>query len=182
MDTSGTAASAAPAAEWAQSVHQALREAGITIVAYVPDGGHRRLIDLCAADRDMRMVPLTNEAEGPCMLAGAWLGGARGVLLMQSSGLGNCINNFGLIKAGQFPFLTLVTVRGSWGEANPWMLYMGRNTRPLLELADFHAYEVDRPEDIAPAVSAAAQMVFACSSGAGVLLTQRLTGAKRWKA
>jgi len=166
--------------DWHAEVHHALRDAGVTVVAYVPDGGHKRLIELCAAEPRMRMVPLTTEAEGPCLLAGAWLGGERGVLLMQSSGLGNCINNFGLIKAGLFPFLTLITVRGSWGEANPWMLYMGRNSRPLLELADFHAYEVDHPEDAAPTVAAAAQMVFACSSGAGVLLTQRLTGAKRF--
>ena len=182
MAVDADSALAAQSCDWPAEVHQALRDAGVTVVAYVPDGGHRRLIDLCAADRAMRMVPLTTEAEGPCLLAGAWLGGGRGVLLMQSSGLGNCINNFGLIKAGQFPFLTLITLRGSWGEANPWMLYMGRNTRPLLELADFHAYEVDHPEDAAPTVAAAAQMVFSYSSGAGVLLTQRLTGAKRFEA
>ncbi|MBI4381630.1 MAG: phosphonopyruvate decarboxylase [candidate division NC10 bacterium] len=166
--------------DWHADVHQALHDARITVVAYVPDGGHRRLIELCRADPMMRAVPLACESEGPCLLAGAWLGGQRGVLLMQSSGLGNCINNFGLIKAGQFPFLTLITVRGSWGEANPWMLYMGRRTRPLLELADFHAYEVDAAVDAAPTVTAAAQMVFACSSGAGVMLTQRLFGAKRF--
>ena len=166
---------------WQAEVHNALHKAGVTVVAYVPDGGHKRLIELCAADPGMRMVPLTTESEGPCLLAGAWLAGGRGVLLMQSSGLGNCINNFGLIKAGQFPFLTLITVRGSWGEANSWMLYMGRSTRPLLELADFHVYEVNHPEDAAATVMAAAEMVFACSSGAGVLLTQRLTGAKRFK-
>jgi sulfopyruvate decarboxylase TPP-binding subunit len=166
--------------EWQGAVHAALREADVGIVAYVPDGGHQRLIELCTEDPAMQTVPLTNESEGPCILAGAWLGGKRGVLLMQSSGLGNCINNFGLVKACRFPFLTLITVRGSWGEVNPWMLYMGRSTRPLLENADFHAYEVDAPEDAAPAVAAAAQMVFACSSGAGVMLTQKLTGAKRF--
>lgn len=166
--------------DWPGAVHAALREANVAIVAYVPDGGHQRLIELCTADPEIQAVPLTNESEGPCILAGAWLGGKRGVLLMQSSGLGNCINNFGLIKACQFPFLTLITVRGSWGEVNPWMLYMGRSTRPLLENADFHAYEVSAPEDAAPAVAAAAQMVFACSSGAGVMLTQKLTGAKRF--
>jgi sulfopyruvate decarboxylase TPP-binding subunit len=166
--------------DWQAEVYEALRAAGVTLVAYVPDGGHKRLIELCAADSTMRMVPLCNEAEGPCLLAGAWLGGSRGVLLMQSSGLGNCINNFGLIKAGSFPFLTLVTVRGSWAEANPWMLYMGRNARQLFELADFHVYSVDRAAEAAETVAAAAQMVFACSSGAGILLTQRLTGAKRF--
>lgn len=169
------------ARDWQSEVHQALREAGVTMVAYVPDGGHKRLIERCAADRKMRMVPLTSEAEGPCLLAGAWLAGARGVLLMQSSGLGNCINNFGVIKAGQFPFLMLITVRGSWGEANPWMLYMGRNSQPLLELADFHVYRVERADDAAETIAAAAQMVFTCSSGAGILLTQRLTGAKKFR-
>ena len=47
-------------------------------------------------------VVLTTEEEGIGYLAGAWLGGERGALLMQSSGVGNCINTLGI--AGQRAF------------------------------------------------------------------------------
>jgi sulfopyruvate decarboxylase TPP-binding subunit len=40
----------------------------------------------------MRAVVLTTEEEGIAFAAGAWLGGQRAALLMQSSGVGNCIN------------------------------------------------------------------------------------------
>src|SRR5258705_2995071 len=76
----------------------------------------------------MRAVPLTTEEEGVALLAGAWAGGQRGVLLMQSSGVGNCVNMFSLTQIFRFPFLTLVTMRGEWGEFNPWQVPMGTST------------------------------------------------------
>ena len=69
-----------------------LKDAGIRQVAMVPDAGHSRLIRSFEADPETRVVTLTTEEEGVAMLAGAWLGGERGVLLLQSSGVGNCIN------------------------------------------------------------------------------------------
>lgn len=77
---------------WPAAIHGVFRQQGVRQVAYVPDAGHRRLIELCRADRDMRAIALTSEQEGMGLLAGAWLGGERGALLMQSSGVGNCIN------------------------------------------------------------------------------------------
>ncbi len=61
------------------------------------------------------------------MLAGAWLGGVRGVLLMQSSGVGNCVNLLSLVQECRFPLLMIVTMRGEWGETNPWQVPMGRH-------------------------------------------------------
>jgi len=80
--------------------------------AYVPDAGHRVLIERSLADPDVHAIPLTTEEEGVALLAGADLGGARGVLLMQSSGAGNCINTLSLIRGGHFPFLTII--RHAW--------------------------------------------------------------------
>ena len=91
-------------------------------VAYVPDAGHTRLIERVHAAPAMTPVVLTTEEEGVALCAGAWLGGERSVLLMQSSGVGNCINMLSLIRLGRFPFLTLVTMRGEWGEVNPWQV------------------------------------------------------------
>jgi sulfopyruvate decarboxylase TPP-binding subunit len=79
-------------ADWRDEIFAALKAAEIRQVGYVPDAGHARLIELCQGDSAIRAVPLTSEKEGVALLAGAWLGGQRGALLMQSSGVGNCIN------------------------------------------------------------------------------------------
>ena len=69
-----------------------LRRNGITQFAYVPDAGHRILIDRSLVDPEAHSIALTSEEESVALLAGADLGAARGVLLMQSSGTGNCVN------------------------------------------------------------------------------------------
>ena len=120
-------------AGWQHELYDLLRRHGITQFAYVPDAGHAILIDRSLADPGVHSVALTTEEEGVALLAGADLGGARGVLLMQSSGVGNCINMLSLIKGGRFPFLTLVSMRGDFGEGNPWQFAMGQATQPVLE-------------------------------------------------
>ncbi len=117
---------------WPDRIHAVLSAANERQVPYVPDSGHSRLIELCHADRNMRAVPLTTEEEGVALLAGAWLAGERGVLLMQSSGSGNCINMLGMIVECRFPLLMLITMRGQWGEFNPWQVPMAQATVPAL--------------------------------------------------
>ena len=73
--------------EWADDVFEALVSAGVRQVAYVPDMGHKRLIEICNEDARVKAVLLTTEEEGVALLAGAWLGGEAGALLMQSSGV-----------------------------------------------------------------------------------------------
>src|SRR4029450_6706522 len=126
---SSNTAAAADAPNWPNLIFEKLREFRIRHVTYVPDAGQARLIELCQAAHDMEPTVLTTEEEGIGLLAGAWLGGERGVLLMQSSGVGNCINTLSLAKVCGFPLLMIVTMRGEWGEANPWQGPMGRSPR-----------------------------------------------------
>src|SRR5205085_11308511 len=119
--------------DWPAEVHRELVAGGVRVVGYVPDAGHKRLIELCQADRSMRTVPLTTEEEGIGLATGAWLGGEKSVLLMQSSGVGNVINVLGMVHECRFPLLTLVTMRGEQGEFNPWQVPMGQATRKVLE-------------------------------------------------
>src|SRR6202163_5050821 len=98
------------AARWQDEFYDLLRHHNVTQFAYVPDAGHRILIDRSLADPGAQSVALTTEEEGVALLAGADLGGARGVLLIQSSGVGNCINMLSLITGSGFPFLTLVSM------------------------------------------------------------------------
>src|SRR5436189_6086722 len=119
--------------DWPQEVHRALAKAQVRIVGYVPDAGHQRLIELCQGDRNMLSVVLTTEEEGIGLAAGAWLGGEKSVLLMQSSGVGNIINVLGMVKVCRFPFVVIVTMRGEQGEFNPWQVPMGEGTARVLE-------------------------------------------------
>ena len=170
--------SAAPPHDWPADIHAALKAAEVRQVAYVPDAGHARLIKLCAGDNTMRMVPLTTEEEGVALAAGAWLGGERAVLLMQSSGVGNCINTLSLIATCQFPFLTIVTMRGEFGEFNPWQVPMGTATPGALELAQVIVHRASEPARVGDIVAGAARLAFSSSVAVAVLLSQQLIGAK----
>ena len=163
---------------WQDQLYDLLRRSQVTQFAYVPDAGHRILIDRSLADPGVYSVALTTEEEGVALLAGADLGGARGVLLMQSSGTGNCINMLSLIKGGHFPFLTLVSMRGDFGEGNPWQYPMGQAVEPVLQAMGVIVLRIEEPEEVVPTVGAAMTMVFQGGNAVAVLLTQKLLGAK----
>ena len=163
---------------WQDRLYDLLRQSNVTQFAYVPDAGHRILIDRSLADPGALSIPLTTEEEGVALLAGADLGGARGVLLMQSSGTGNCVNMLSLVKGGHFPFLTLVSMRGDFGEGNPWQYPMGQAVEPVLSAMGVICLRIERAEDVVPTVSAALTMVFQGGRAVAVLLTQKLLGAK----
>ncbi|MEM8811132.1 MAG: thiamine pyrophosphate-binding protein [Pseudomonadota bacterium] len=145
---------------WQDAVFEELKAAEVRQVAYVPDGGHARLIERVRSDPSMRAVGLTTEEEGIALSAGSWLGGDRCALLMQSSGLGNCVNMLSLIKVCRFPLLMLITMRGEWGEFNPWQVPMGEATPGLLDLAGVSAVRADAPDEVVETVRQAAIMAF----------------------
>ena len=164
--------------DWTDEVFAALRAAELRQIAYVPDAGHAALIRQAHAEQSMRAIALTTEEEGIALLAGAWLGGQRGALLMQSSGVGNCLNMLAMTRTCRFPLLMLVTMRGEFGEENPWQLPMGVATADALRLMGVATLRADEPGAAAPAVGAALGQVFAGGDSVAVLLGQRLIGAK----
>jgi sulfopyruvate decarboxylase alpha subunit len=168
------------APDWPGDIFAALKRGGVSQVGYVPDAGHARLIEMCRADDEIRDVVLTTEEEGVALAAGAWLGGARAALLMQSSGVGNCINMLSLTRNCRFPLLMLVTMRGEWQEFNPWQVPMAQATQGALELMGVSVRRADTPDRVAGTVAAAMQLAFGSDSAVAVLLGQRLIGAKRW--
>lgn len=165
---------------WPDRLFETLKRAGVRQVGYVPDAGHSRLIERCRADGDIRDVVLTTEEEGVALAAGAWLGGARAALLMQSSGLGNCINMISLARTSRFPLLMVITMRGEWEEFNPWQVPMGSIVDPLLRLCEAEVYRVTTPDEVEPAAARAADHAFGAERIAAVLLSQQLIGKKVW--
>src|SRR5689334_7361056 len=154
---------------WPQEVYRALKAAGIRQLCYVPDAGHRTLIELAHADPEIETTVLTTEEEGIALAAGAWLGGQRAVLLIQSSGVGNCVN-----------MLVLVTMRGEWAEFNPWQVPMGQATPAAFEIMGAQVHRVEEPGQAAPTVEAAAAMAFEGDQAIAVLFSQRMLGRKTW--
>ena len=170
---------AAPA--WQESVFRVLKKADVRQVAYVPDAGHAYTIQQAKDDPEIRDIVLTTEEEGVAVTAGAWLGGDRAVLLMQSSGVGNCVNMFSLLESARFPFLTVVTMRGEYAEFNPWQGPMGRATQAAMELMGITVLRVDDPEDVEETMSAAVDSVFLAGERVAVLLGQKMIGRKKWE-
>src|SRR3954454_22299598 len=163
---------------WPRRIYEILKEFEVRQVAYLPDAGHSELIELTAEDGGIKSVPLTTEEEGVALVAGSWLGGQRAVLLMQSSGVGNCLNMFSLVKTCRFPFLTFVTMRGEWGEFNPWQVPMGVATQGAFESMDIRVYRINHAGEVEETVTAAAQMAFQGGTAVAVLLSQQLIGTK----
>src|ERR1700712_543733 len=165
-------------ASWPEDIFGVLERFDVRQVPYVPDAGHSQLIDRVLAAPSMRAVPLTTEEEGVALLAGAWAGGQRGVLLMQSSGVGNCVNMLSLTQILRFPFLTLVTMRGEWGEFNPWQVPMGSSTAGVFELSGIKVLRASRADEVREVVEAGAAQAYGGGTPTAVLLSQRLIGAK----
>jgi sulfopyruvate decarboxylase alpha subunit len=168
-------------ARWPEDIHRVLQQNGVRQVAYVPDSGHARLIDLVRSDKSMHAVLLTTEEEGVALAVGAWLGGERSVLLLQSSGVGNCINMLGMVEECRVPLLLLVTMRGQWGEFNPWQVPMSRATAPALASINVVVQAVDEADDVEDTVAAAGKLAFNTGRAVAVLIGQRVVGAKEFK-
>lgn len=166
---------------WPGAIFEILKAGGTSQIAYVPDAGHAQLIRAAIADPGIEDVVLTTEEEGVALACGAWLGGRRAVLLMQSSGVGNCVNMFSLLQAADFPFFTLVTMRGEYAEFNPWQGPMGRATQAALELMGIEVLRVSRPEEVAEVVGAGFDAAFKAGGKVAVLLGQNLVGRKEWE-
>lgn len=165
---------------WQEAIFQAFKENNVQQVAYVPDAGHSHVIKRAKADPGVHDVVLTTEEEGVAVVSGAWLGGQRAVLLMQSSGVGNCVNMFSLLDSCRFPFFTLVTMRGEYAEFNPWQNPMGLATEKALELMGISVYRVNSPDEAAELVDAGLASAFDAGNRVAVLLSQSLIGRKKW--
>ena len=171
---------AARSQDWPDRLFETFKRAGIRQVAYVPDAGHARLIDRCRADPDIRDIVLTTEEEGVALAAGAWLGGERSALLMQSSGLGNCVNMLSLARTCRFPLLMLITMRGEWEEFNPWQEPMGSIVEPVLKLCEAEVYRALKADEVETMAERAVQLAFGDERIAALVLSQELIGKKVW--
>lgn len=163
---------------WSRVIFDRLVDAGVTLFAYVPDFGNAAIIELADAHDRTRSVLLTSEEEGVAVCAGADLVGERAVLCMQSSGVGNCVNFLSLVKGGRFPILMIVSMRGDYGEENPWQYPMGKAVEPVLEAMGVVNIKVERADELEGAVAAALAAAYRAGQGVALILGQKFLGAK----
>ena len=170
----------AQAGDWPDRLFETLKRGGIRQVGYVPDAGHARLIDRCRADHEIRDVGADHGRGGRRACSGRMARRRPPALLMQSSGVGNCINMLSLARACRFPLLMLITMRGEWEEFNPWQVPMGSIIDPVLELCEAEIFRVRKPERSPGIAERAVQQTFGGRRDSRSDLSQQLIGKKVW--
>lgn len=160
---------------WPQLLLDALAEADVGLLPYVPDGVLAPVIDLAGARPEFTLVPLTREEEGVGIACGAFLGGRRAALLMQTSGMGNSLNAVGsLAMAQRIPLLMVVTERGGLGETVSTQIPFGAALRRVLDAVAIPYHEVTAPSQVAAVTAGAAKQCFVSRVPVVVLLSARL--------
>jgi sulfopyruvate decarboxylase alpha subunit len=171
---------AAPDSSWPLAVYRTLKDFDVRQMSFVPDAGHSELIEHFRADPAVISNVLTTEEEGIAIAAGAWLGGQRSVILLQSSGVGNCINMLSLPVISRFPLLMLVTMRGEWAEFNPWQVPMGQATEPALRAIGLNVMRAETPDELIDMVGAGAALAYDADQQIAILISQRMLAKKVW--
>lgn len=162
---------------WEEALCQGLKANDVRLICHIPDIVLSTLIEKLERDGGFRIVSLTREEEGVGILAGAYMGGMRGAMLLQSTGLGNSVNALtSLSIPQQLPFLMVVSPRGELGEPNPFLMPIGKVLRPMLELLTIQHTTLYRAEEVRPMVDRACRSAFRGNLPVALILSEELTG------
>lgn len=164
--------------DWARKLFGLLVDGGVTLFTHVPDAGNAAIIRLAEQHNNTNALLLSSEQEGIGICAGADLVGGRSVVCMQSSGVGNCVNVLSLVKGGRFPVFMVVTMRGDYGEMNPWQYPMGQAVDKVLDAMGMLVFRVDTEDELEVAAKSALSACFKGGQGVALVLSQRFLGAK----
>jgi sulfopyruvate decarboxylase alpha subunit len=171
---------AADAPSWARTILDAFRSENIPNLVFLPDTVMGRLLALAEEDPFFNLVSVHREEEAVGILTGLFLGGQRGAMLVQSSGLGNALNALGsLAMVYRIPFPLLVSLRGELGEFNPAQLHMGRAVPGCLDALTIRHVTLRSETDLGTIVTGALKTCFTAEEPFGILLSALLTG---WKS
>ena len=164
---------------WVTQTVTALKRTDIELVAHLPDSNMWPLIEAIIDDEDFRTVQVVREEAAVGVLTGAWLGGTRGALCCQSSGLANTFNALASLSIpARVPFLGLVTRRGDLGEFNLAQVPAGYNMDQLLDNLGIRNASIENPEQAGDRTRMAAQTAFSTETPYVLLLEPTMTGYK----
>ena len=167
-------------ASWSKHVADVLRRNDIRLFATVPDYIVSQVLEHLWADPTCTVVTATREEEALGILSGAWLGGRRGALLMQNSGLGNSVNALAsLCVASQIPIVLVISHRGDLGEFNPAQVPMGQATAPVLDALGIRHIRPASVADLETQGDGLIKLGYTRSLPVAIVLPPELTGGKQ---
>ena len=164
---------------WADTVVAVLKKYNVRYLNYLPDTKIEKLLEAARNLGGFEPLPLTREEEGIGVVCGQSIGGARGVLLCPTAGLGNSINALAsLAIAYRIPCPIIIGVRGDLGEFNPGQVPMGQSTKGILDAMRIPTYSITREDEVEKMTEGALRVCYAAESPVAILVTNELAG---WK-
>jgi sulfopyruvate decarboxylase alpha subunit len=164
---------------WSEIVRDCLKANNVQTIVHIPDTVLTHLIRLLETDDFFDVLIPTREEEGVAILAGSYLGGRNGALLMQNSGLGNCANILGSLTVPYgLPLLMLISQRGELGEFNTVQVGMGQALRPTLDGLAIQHFTLEREDEVERIVTGAIKLSQATDRPVAVIVSPLLSGGK----
>jgi len=165
--------------EWPRKIVSTLKAHDICSISFVPDSVIDRILKVAEKDPYFHFTTLAREEEGIGIITGEYLGGRFGVLMMQSAGLGNCVNALASLAIPyQIPFIMLISQRGELGEFNACHVVLGKALRSILEALGIQHYTVNRENELETILNGAIKTAYASDQPVAVILSTTLVG---WK-
>src|ERR1700681_4483023 len=176
-------ANPAAAGPWYEIVQQTLKRNDVKLVAYVPDKVFTLLIRNLHADPDFLAFPTAREEGALGVISGAWMGGRRGAVLMQTSGFGTIPNALAsLVVPYQIPAIMFVSERGTLGEFNLGQALVCRTMRPVLTSLAIETHTIPRHDELEFIVDRSIKQAVATQAAVAFILSPLLTGGKVFAA
>lgn len=164
---------------WHEIVVDVLKRHEVRLVTYVPDNVLRPLIDAAHADPFFTAFATTREEEALGIVAGACMGGLRGILLMQTSGFGTLANVIASLAVPfQIPVLMMVSERGTLGEFNLGQALVAKTMRPVLDAIAVEHHTMIRLDEAEFILDRTIRQALATQAPACLILSPLLTGGK----
>jgi sulfopyruvate decarboxylase alpha subunit len=167
---------------WHGTVHAVLKAHDVKLVPYVPDNVLRPLIERIHADPFFTAFACTREEEAVGIAAGAWMGGMKSIVLMQTSGFATLANVLASLPVPfQIPVLMMVSERGTLGEFNIGQALVARTMRPVLDSIAMEHHTIRRLDEVEFTVDRTIRQAVATQQPACLILSPLLTGGKVFK-
>ncbi len=164
---------------WSESIVACLKRHDVRLIAYLPDTIVHRVLSLIEGDPYFELMPVAREEECVGILAGAYLGGMRGAMFCQNSGLGNCMNALAsLAVPWQIPVLMFIGERGGLGEFNVSQVGMARALRPMFDALAIPHVTLTRPDEVETLTGDGIKLAYNTRTPMGFILPRQLTGGK----
>ncbi len=155
-----------------------LKEAGIDLIATLPDINLKELLTLVETDNRVVHVPLCREEEGIGICAGAYLVGKKCALIMQNGGLFNSVNGIvSTLLQYQIPLLLLIYYAGDIGDRT--FSTTGAMTEPILDALGIRSYILRQPDEAKDLIRRTQILTMDYKRPVAILLTKDVLGRRR---